>query len=382
MKISKLFFFIYLIINLLFLFKYGMRQNTIPVASIMVVYAFVVTMLYFYKDKIFSLITNFSTPKTLQKIFIGFAFVIALALFFIIFYTDGNSLNVDRWSAMHVAIEALLNGEYPYTAVDHLNQNTSNFPSLLLIGLPFYLLGNVGYLEVFSFGLLVVTLYKTLPLKSVYIYLFFLLISPAYWWEIFAISDLLSNIIIVFCFIILCKQYLSNDIFKYPVLFGVVIAILLLTRGVVFIPLVLFYFQKFLKVPWKNKLLFSVAFTITFVLLIFMVLINCPDVATFEKFNPITLQTALVPNFVSIASIILPLILALVIKEWKTKFYTTIVLFLIPVIIAFVLRSANYGFMNMFSTQTQFDLSYFTMTFPFILYILSISIKKPEQVGN
>lgn len=64
---------------------------------------------------------------------------------------DGELLHVDRWSAMHVGIEALLNGEYPYTAVDHLGGRTSNLPALLFLGIPFYLLGDVGYLQSFTF---------------------------------------------------------------------------------------------------------------------------------------------------------------------------------------------------------------------------------------
>jgi hypothetical protein len=123
---------------------------------------------------------------------------IALIIFFITFTTDGNTLKVDRWSAMDVAIRALLNGEYPYTAVDHLKGRTSNFPGLLILGIPFYLLGNVGSLQVFSFLLLSFVLYQATNIKQAIFYILLLILSPAFWWEIFAISDLMSNIFSVF----------------------------------------------------------------------------------------------------------------------------------------------------------------------------------------
>lgn len=61
---------------------------------------------------------------------------------------------------MEVGIRSLLSGEYPYTVVDHLGGRTSNFPGLFLIVLPFYLMGSVGYLQVFTFALLSWSIYS------------------------------------------------------------------------------------------------------------------------------------------------------------------------------------------------------------------------------
>ncbi len=137
---------VFLFINLLFIYKYGFRQNFISVYLVLIIYT-LISSFFLFKD-IFKikLIQNLN----IKLCFKTFVFLVVTIIFLVTFYTDGNSLKVDRWSAIDVAISALLNGEYPYTAIDHLNGRTSNFPGLLVLGIPFYLLGNVGYLQIFA----------------------------------------------------------------------------------------------------------------------------------------------------------------------------------------------------------------------------------------
>lgn len=73
---------------------------------------------------------------------------------------DENNLNVDRWSALHTFIVSVLDGVYPYNIPDHLNQTSSNFPALFYLGLPFYFLGDVGFLQCFVFLIIVLWLFK------------------------------------------------------------------------------------------------------------------------------------------------------------------------------------------------------------------------------
>ncbi|PQB07979.1 hypothetical protein BST83_13090 [Polaribacter filamentus] len=40
---------------------------------------------------------------------------------------------------------------YPYAVLDNLGNTTSNFPGLFYLGTPFYLRGDVGFLQPFDF---------------------------------------------------------------------------------------------------------------------------------------------------------------------------------------------------------------------------------------
>jgi hypothetical protein len=163
---------LYICINLLFIYKYGIRQNYIPIQIIIILYLFI-SGLILLKNPF-----DFEITKKIQSkyAYITSSFLIFIIIIAITFFTDGNALKVDRWSAMDVAISALLDGEYPYTAVDHLHGRTSNFPGLLILGIPFYLLGNVGYFQGAAFLLLSYTIYKFLPIKNAFQYMLLLIV--------------------------------------------------------------------------------------------------------------------------------------------------------------------------------------------------------------
>ena len=353
---------IYLFINVIFIYKYGTRQNYIPITILIFVYLLVFLILS---------VENRITERFiyyLKKIkFIIFCCFFSILFLFIIYHTDGNSLNTDRWSAMHVGIKALIHGEYPYTAIDHLGGRTSNFPGLLLIGLPFYLLGNVGYLQVFSFILLGYTLDKTQNINFNYKFILFLLFSPAFWWEIFGLSDLLSNLIIIFCYILLSQK---NFTFNKPIKLGLINSFLILTRGIVAIPLTLFLFRPFLKTNYRNKLYFTITFLISTFFLILIVLKNCPNYYTLLHFNPLILQTSTLPNYVILLSLVVPLGASFLIKKFYYDFFyfSTLLLF-IPIFIGFYITFLNFGIKETL-LESKFDITYFTITLPFLIFYL------------
>ena len=125
-------YLIYLLINSLFVVKYTSRQDYYNEYLLTIIY-FVLMLLLPYLYSIFSLKDLFYKYTFFLIVFIFFAFTIYLNIMI-----DGKTLNVDRWSAMEVGIEALLNGNYPYSATDHLGGRTSNLPTLIFVGIPFY----------------------------------------------------------------------------------------------------------------------------------------------------------------------------------------------------------------------------------------------------
>lgn len=357
----------FLFVNLIFIYKYGLRQNLIPVHFALLIYTLIYSFL-FYKDILeFKFIKSFISKYS----YIFVTLLVASIIFSITIFTDANSLKVDRWSALDVTIRALLNGEYPYSHKDHLDNISSNFPGLTVIGIPFFLLGNVGYIQTFAFLLLSYTLYKSLELKNSFRYLLFLLISPAYWWEIFAISDLMSNSIMVFCFIVLLKQKLKNNIFKHPVFLGFSTSLLTLTRGVFIIPLVLLVFKDYWETNLNSKVKYTLTFLATAILLITIVLINCPDLETLKAFNPYSRQIRLLPRYIHILSIALPFYYSFKTTEFEKDFFkTTAFLILFPTILAFIYVWIDFGF-EILIAESKFDLSYLSIATPFILKIIT-----------
>lgn len=359
---------IYLFINILFIYKYGVRQTLISIYLLIVAYILLFALLFYFD------IFNFKIFKRLglKHFYLGVTIAASLLILFIVVYTNGNLLQVDRWSAMHTAIKALMHGEYPYTAVDHLNGRTSNFPGLLILGIPFYLLGNVGYLQVFALLLLAYSLSKFLPIDKAFKYLLLILLSPAYWWEIFAISDLFSNMIILICFIILLEKKTEGQPFCFPIFLGFAAGFLTMTRGIAVIPLTLYLFKDFWNITLRKKTKFLISAFGTIVLLITVVLLNCPDLNTLKLYNPLLLQTNYLPHYVHLIVLILPFLAAFKIMDFKKDFfrYSTI-LILIPVSISFIYRCFLYGF------NLNFDLSYFSMVIPFVLFEI---VKKNKLV--
>lgn len=280
----------------------------------------------------------------------------------------------DRWSAMQVGIEAWLNGKHHYTSTDHLDGRTSNFPGLFIIGFIPYFLGNIGLLQVLNLILLVVVLRLYFPLKKVVLFLSLLFISPAFWWEVYVSSDLMTNIFIVLMFILLIDKFQPNIIFKKPILLGVFLSFLILTRGIVLIPLALYFTKDFFKIQLssKLKLMFS---GLTFgSLLIFLVLMNVPDQYTLLNYNPLLLQTSQVPTSMIILSLILPFGLSLINKGLqKNYFEICVLLFLFPILIGFFIKLYLYGF-NATLIDSRFDISYLSMLFPFLIPSLLKSV--------
>lgn len=167
---------IYIFINSLFLLKYASRQSYVPDWMVILGYVFSGCLLMSLAHKKM----YFANEDILRKVYIVIGLLISVVLVFMNLQVDPNSLHVDRWSAMEITIENLLDGRYPYDKTDYLGQTSSNLPGLSLLGLPFYLLGDVGYLQVFVFGVFSFWIYKSKRKSAEKILILLLLLfSPA-----------------------------------------------------------------------------------------------------------------------------------------------------------------------------------------------------------
>ena len=213
--ITYLTLLIYLLINIFFVLKYGEDQHFIDTRIIVILYtAFIVTILF--------VINNFRDFINKWRFF-NFSFWGYVSVFFIgyivlVIMVDGNDLTVDRWSAMEVSAKSVLNLEYPYDKLDHRNGTSSNFPGLIFLGIPFYLLGDVGFLQPFIFAIVCYIVFKlNLSNTQKLSFLFLLTASIAYLWEVYVKSDLMSNLFLVLLFLLLWDKKYKSNYFKKPI---------------------------------------------------------------------------------------------------------------------------------------------------------------------
>lgn len=358
------YFFIYLFINELFIYKYGLRQDYINVFILVALYPILIFGIY----QIIS--NNFLYQKNFK---IAFYVLIVAFLFLLNNAADPNKLNVDRWSAMNVGIHALLNGNYPYTAIDHLQGRTSNLPGLMLIGIPFYFLKDVGLLQIAIFvTFLYIIESKFKNNKTKFLIISLLLFSPSFLWEVTVKSDLMSNLFLVVFFSIIIWRLIDRNIQINPYFLGILTSVLVLTRMIVLLPIIVLLFPIFIKenFQFQIKLVFSTLLMST--LLIFIAIINCPNFETLKLYNPLNLQAKHTPIWLNILVFILAFILSFKVKNLYSFLKLSFYLISIPVFYSFILSLIDIGWKKII-LESGFDISYFGMLIPFLTIIIPLS---------
>ena len=370
--IFSLFYLFLACINSFFVVKYGLRYKP---------FTFVLFTL------VLLLITQLSGLLILFRIFkksVKFgvvAFWIIATLFFIVTLiinnsVEGQMLHVDRWSAMQVGIKALLNGEYPYTAIDHLGGRTSNLPALLFLGIPFYMLGDVGYMQSFTFMVFAYTIFKLFKNHTVRLSILFLLISsPCYWYEIYVKSDLVSNFILVLFFVLFGFRYVQQKKNHKPFLLGILTSFVFYTRITAIIPLLLAFFKPFFKWSLRSKMLFVGGGLLTISILTFVVFIHYPSYNILMKKNPFVLQNKQLPFILSLFFILIPCFLAFKITNSYKLVRYCVILLALPVFTSLFLYMVEFGMWPAIR-DSQFDLSYLNIITPFLIICLGYMLEE------
>lgn len=362
--------FIYISVNSLFILKYGIRQQYISNVLLTVSYVVIFLLGYVLLEKNKSYLNSF---RKFSRYFIAISLVVFLIFIIANYYVDGTTLNVLRWKALDTSIESLLKGEYPYTNfLDDQGDTSSNFPGLFVLNFPFYVLGDVGLLQPFTFLTVCYVLYSsnmTNYKKS--LVLFLLLLSPAYLWEVFAKSDLMSNMILLVIFMAVWYKRYEQDLFQKPVILGAIVALFVLTRAIVCIPLVLLLCVPFFKTILQRKVYFIGSVLLFLVLIAIPVLITIPDMETFIQYNPFNNQSTETPKIVSIPFLILPFFVAKRITSLYKLFLYSFVLIGALVFTAFIVNAVEEGFYNNLY-KSYFDISYLGLLLPFLIACKSL----------
>jgi len=361
-------YFIFIFINSLFIVKYVSRIETFNGYIVVLIYTLILSIISLVYIRLN--LNNYYKPLFFIIAILFFAFTIYLNI-----NVDGNTLKVDRWSAMEVGIKALLNGEYPYSAIDHLNGRTSNLPTLLFIGIPFYFLGNIGFLQSFSFILFIYITFKVFnDYKDRLLCILLLIFSPSYLWEIYVKSDLMSNFIIILSVIIFMQDRISRNIKISPLFESFLLTSLIMTRVTAFIPISILFFKHFYKYSVQKKIIFIAVSLATVIIFSYICFNKVSSLENFYEHNPFELQNRQLPSVISFILIIIPMIYSFRTKDLKSIIHLTVIFLLLPISIAFLITISFYGFTaSLF--ESSFDISYFNMVLPFLLLSLIFDYK-------
>ncbi|WP_131797250.1 hypothetical protein [Chryseobacterium kwangjuense] len=359
-------FAVYFAVNFLFLTKYGIRQSVAPLSILVIIFAAVHLL-------IFSLRKN---PVLAKKLNIQWVYILTsvFTIVYIIFchtLKDPYQMNIDRWQTLDFSLEFWTHGRYIYDTKNFMGNWSSYLPGQLLLALPFYLAGNVGYLQVgvfllFSYAVMV----KFKSNFTRFTAIMMLGISLAYIYEAVCKSDFISSFIFSAAFILFWHAKFKDDYFQKPVLLGICLGILCLTRSVAIIPLIIFLLKPFLATSINRKIKTAAAFLGTVCVLLLSILLPAENIDDIILHNPLNLQGQ--SNlWVMLFFLAVAVFSSFYVRKINDVFYfSTCIVFL--VMLCFVLEkylAFGYGFQHNF-----FSTTYLAACLPFsiIAYCLSV----------
>lgn len=362
---------IFLIINSLFILKYSPRYSLNPYLTLVIYFGFV-ALVYF----IFRKIESFGSEKLFKILYWTSLILAVCAIVTSLIYIDPYTIRVDRWSALTFFWDAAFNGQYPYGA--HTHVAVTNFPSPFpvwhLIGLPFYLLGDVGIQIIFFLILLAFAIKRYFSsYKKSFFFLMMLLISPSYWWEVIVRSDSLSNSLLVFMIISWFIKYnrnLSNSFVIVILICGAIAS----TRFTAILPLTLFLFQPYLNLTTKQKIILPLSIFGIALLSFLPFIFWDTDSWVFFSRNPFMSQTGNGNFYLLLLMIVLGITLALSWKSIQQFFSVTSIFIFIFILSSQIVYLESRGNGNFFSDGIV-DLSYFNLALPYCLARLTTSLK-------
>lgn len=284
---------------------------------------------------------------------------------------DPLSLRVDRWSALKNFIDACLRGEFPYAKLSHLGHPISGFPMLFLLALPFYSLGDVGWMQfaaLIAFAALAQRIGRRPEVASVAVLLLFA--QPGFHYEVFARSDLFANMTVAaWC---LYGSHGSKEkqskgrLAAEACLWGALLA----TRGIVGIP--------FLLRAGSVLRVHGLARTFAFGLIAGLVAVATflPfylwDPIAFRAHNPLSVQAGYAPLAYLLPAAGAAFFLGHADPGGKRKFRNAGLL-IVSLVTACFLRAAIGQGWGTAVYASGFDLTYFTLSMPFLILALAES---------
>lgn len=363
MKAYRIALFLYILINSLFILKYGLR--VLPwyvVIAACVVYGTIVVVCCKYILPKFSNFSNYNIRRgiTLIALLVCLSFLTAFQ-----YIPDPMTIHVDRWSAIHNFLYNLTHGIYPYAAQTHLGGYGSPFPVWQILHLPFYWLGDVGLSFIAGILLFVHSLSLHLKNKGEDIAFALLGCSPAFIYEVFVRSDLMTNFIVSLSILLYCIHY-RLTIKENTLPLGIIVGLMMSTRLSAIIPFCIYYFYELYHTSWQRQLTFISTVIITFVLTFLPFLLWDSEMLLFFEYNPFILQT----RQGNPTDLIVVVAIGIYLSFWQRHYidrhlFATAIILLLLVSITFMHNMyLNDNWNELF--ESAYDITYFGMAIPFL----------------
>ena len=265
---------------------------------------------------------------------------------------------VDWW-------DLFFQGTFPYNS--HLTP--SSFPFLFVTALPFYLIGQIGWLVVIGLTIILLAISKFEQTDQTQSALTILIISPVIWYDLAVRSELTYNISLFIAAVLLIESILSKNLsVRNVILSGIISGLVLSTRSIIAVPLAAFLVFKF-KTEIPKLIISGVVTALVFGAILAPFYFWSP--AAFLSNGPFAIQAKLsnIPIWVSGTAVI-----AAVFFGWREKnlsgiyFYTGLIS-LAVILISYLLKVNEFGFHNAFF-EDKIDLSYLAFSFPLLLLAL------------
>jgi hypothetical protein len=362
-------FLIYFTVNLLFVIKYGVRQDKIDVSVLVGIFALFHILIY--KSNQF-FINKLKITKTFLYLFLGAVVFIFILLCHLI--DSPYKVNIDRWQTIEYCLKDWLNGDFFYDKPNFIGQMPSYLPGQLLAAVGFYLVGNVGYLQIAAFIIFVASVFSFFSNNNIrFIASFLLIISLSFIYEIVCKSDFISSFIFTIAFIVFWHKKFSDNYFAKPLLLGIILGFLCLTRSLVIIPIILFLLNPFFKANNSEKLKSVVGFLMSFSFLLSTVILPVKSFEYLQEFNPLKTQGQGSGYIMLIFLIVTVVISRFVQNIQQIFFYSAIIYFLL--IGSFLIESSLSGIV-----YNNLGITYLASSLPFAIigyaYCLSDNLAK------
>jgi len=297
--------------------------------------------------------------------------VLAIVLYVAMKQIDPATIDVGRYPALKQWIEKFLNGEFPYRT----ESKPSGLPFLFFLATPFYLLGELGLLQITSFIAFSIILLKgsTEKGEQEILHVFILVISPIFLYELIVRSDLFTNMVLMVLYGIILVKVMRKTVSPLTILLlGIVGGFVLSTRMVVlliYLPLLgLSIRAAGRRSSWliTGNILGAIAMALPFFFW---------DSAYFLTEGPFAKQISYAPPWTLLPVALITLAMSFRVNSLAMVYSSAVVILFLAVFLPFLHGLSAMGWDGMIFGD-RFDISYFAFCLPFLILSFDL-LKRP-----
>ncbi len=318
-------------------------------------------------------------PDRFAKVLTGRTYILlmvslAAAMCAMMSQFDPTTIQIGRYPALFEWNESLFAGMFPYRA----GSNPSGFPFLFLLTTPFYLLGEVGLLQVLGLVLFGGVVHSWCGQESTnrFRLLLLLVATPIFAFEVCVRSELIANAVIILTAIEIARRNRYRESSLTPVWLGLLLGLAASTRGI-FLPAYLITLPLLLRQHTARHaftLLGSIAAGFALTLAPFALW----DGDYFWNYGPFSVQLGHIPYWLLVLSAAVSLAGGLRMKSFRSAYLLSGAVLFGIVAIKMAMSLVAHGVAETIQFDKHFEPAYFGFALPFVILAMSPSQKREE----